>query len=480
MRGSGRTGARRDRQDMPQDTPAPSTTDHLPQRRDGASLTPARTTAVAVIVAAATAALLFAAAFYPGWLSFDSSYQWWQARSGEISNINGIGIVLLWQAARWLHDGPQPLLLLQLALFWSGAALLALDAPVTARARLVLPLLLALAPASWLLAQIWSDAALLALLVFAVAAIRRHRRDGSRVWFVAALAALALGLAQRHNALFAVLPLLGWLCGVERRDARRRRLGATITLAAVLLLVVHATTAALTRQWFPVLPSLTLWDLSGMSVRQQRVLLPDYAIAPQSTVDDLASAYAAWSNTPLFASPRAGVRYPFQPWPEADQQRLRRHWLSTITQHPQTYLAHRGELMAGLFGTRARELPPELTYVPGPVQYRDNPAVAVPDGALRRFALATFERLRATPAFAAWPYLLIGIAAALRVRRRRDARGAAVLWLIASAWAYALPYTVLAPAAEFRYLLWSCIASLIAAWLAFATHRDEAIADLRD
>ena len=465
---------------MPQDTPAPSTADHLPQHRDGGALAPTGATTAAVIAAAMIAALLFAAAFYPGWLSFDSSYQWWQARSGEISNINGIGIVLLWQVARWFHDGPQPLLLLQLALFWSGVALLALDAPATQRARLSLPLLLALAPASWLLAQIWSDVALLALLVFAVAAIRRHRRSGSRAWLAAALAALALGLAQRHNALFAVLPLLGWLCGVERRDGRWRRLGTAVALTAALLLVVQTTTATLTRQWFPVLPSLTLWDLSGMSVHKQRVLLPDYAITPQSTVEDLASAYVTWSNTPLFASPRAGVRYPFQPWPEADQQRLRRDWLTTIAQHPRAYLAHRSELLGDLFGTRASELPFELTYVPGPVQYRDNPTLAVPEGALRRTALAAFERLRATIAFAAWPYLLIGIVAAFGVLRRRDTRRAPVLWLIASAWAYALPYAVLAPAAEFRYLLWSCIASLIAAWFAFATRGDDAITDTRD
>uniref|UniRef100_UPI00214964AF hypothetical protein n=1 Tax=Tahibacter caeni TaxID=1453545 RepID=UPI00214964AF len=113
---------------------------------DGGTRAPSRALAVAVAALAATAALLFALAFHPGWLSFDSSYQWWQARSGEISNINGIGIVLLWQAARLFHEGPQPLLLLQLALFWSGVALLALSAAATARARLALPLLLAVAP----------------------------------------------------------------------------------------------------------------------------------------------------------------------------------------------------------------------------------------------------------------------------------------------------------------------------------------------
>ena len=66
---------------------------------------------------------------------------------------------------------------------------------------------------------------------------------------------------------------------------------------------------------------------AGMSVREQQILLPDYVIEARTSLDDLASAYVPWSNTPLFASPRAGVRYPFQSWPEADLRRLDRDWL---------------------------------------------------------------------------------------------------------------------------------------------------------
>lgn len=104
----------------------------------------------------------------------------------------------------------------------------------------------------------------------------------------------------------------------------------------------------------------------------------------------------------------------------------------------------------------------------GPEQYRDNPPTATNDSALQRRWLDLIERLRASLAFAAWPYLLAGLAAALHAWRRRDRASAPALWLVASAWCYALPYAVIAPAAEFRYLLWSCIASLIAAWLRFA------------
>jgi len=438
-----------------------------------------RAVATSVWLLCAAAALAYALAFYPGWLSFDSSYQWWQARSGEISNINSIGIVLLWRVALLLQDGPAPLLVLQVLLFWTGIAWIALALPVRTALRFGLVALLALAPASWLLAQIWSDSALLALLVFATGAILRHRATGARIYVVAAACALALGLSQRHNAVFAVAPLLLWLCGVDAassRSARWRRIAIAASFTALLLVGVQLTTRLLTRQWFPVLPSLTLWDLSGMSVHENRMLLPEYAVAPQSSVADLASAYVPWSNTPLFASPRAGVRYPFQPWPEEDQQRLTRDWLATIARHPGAYVSHRGALLADLFGTRTRDRPAELTVVPGPVQYRDNPVVTMHDSAPRRLALRAVDRLRDTVAFAAWPYLLIGAVAALHALRRRDARSAPVLWLCASAWAYALPYAVLAPAAEFRYLLWSCIASLIAAWIRLSGHAPDSLA----
>jgi len=443
-----------------------------------------RAAAVAVWLLCAVAALTYALAFYPGWLSFDSSYQWWQARSGEISNINGIGVVLLWRAALLLQDGPAPLLLFQLLLFWTGVAWIASSLPVRPAFRMGFVALLALAPASWLLAQIWSDAALLALLVFATGAILRHRLTGARVYLAVAMITLALAISQRHNAVFAVVPLLLWLCAVDgatTRALRWRRIAVAASFAALLLVGVQVVTRVLTREWVPVLPSLTLWDLSGMSVRENRMLLPDYAVAPQRSVADLASAYVPWTNTPLFASPRAGVRYPFQPWPQEDQQRLTRDWMATIARHPGAYLAHRGALLADLFGTRTRARPAELTYVPGPVQYRDNPEVVIRDSAPRRFALRAFDSLRDTVAFAAWPYLLLGALAALHALRRRDARRAPVLWLSASAWAYALPYAVLAPAAEFRYLLWSCIASLIAAWISFCTHTQETLtADAAD
>lgn len=47
-------------------------------------------------------------------------------------------------------------------------------------------------------------------------------------------------------------------------------------------------------------------------------------------------------------------------------------------------------------------------------------------------------------------------------RRRHTLPGRVALLLLASAWLYAAPLTLLAPAAERRYLGWPCVASLLA------------------
>ena len=62
--------------------------------------------------------------------------------------------------------------------------------------------------------------------------------------------------------------------------------------------------------------------------------------------------------------------------------------------------------------------------------------------------------------------LLAAVAVALAMRRRFGGDRALVVALAASAWLHALPLTLIASAAEWRYMLWSMIAGLLALLLA--------------
>jgi hypothetical protein len=54
------------------------------------------------------------------------------------------------------------------------------------------------------------------------------------------------------------------------------------------------------------------------------------------------------------------------------------------------------------------------------------------------------------------------IGGGLAARRRNDVAASIAAIALLSAWLYALPLCVLAPAAELRYLGWPCVASLVA------------------
>jgi hypothetical protein len=75
--------------------------------------------------------------------------------------------------------------------------------------------------------------------------------------------------------------------------------------------------------------------------------------------------------------------------------------------------------------------------------------------------------LSTTHALTGWPYLLLGvITAPMAWRRRREPAGRVAVVALASAWLYLAPLIVLVPA-ELRYLGWCCLASVLAAALAW-------------
>jgi hypothetical protein len=187
-------------------------------------------------------------------------------------------------------------------------------------------------------------------------------------------------------------------------------------------------------------------------------------------VADLKQAYQVWSLGAVLTRTRNGIRDPITPgWTPAQLAELRHAWLGACLAHPRDYVAHRLELTAALFGTHPSDWPQSLKFVPTQVQVRDNPPVSANTTALHGWIFRTAERFRDTLVFAAWPYLLVGLVAAPFAWRRRDRLAARIaLVLIASGALYAVPLTVLAPSAELRYTLWPCLASLVAAVLAFA------------
>jgi hypothetical protein len=462
-----------------------------------------RTTAVAApegfgarLAPWAAAALGLAAVlivFWPGYMSWDSAYQWWQARHDRFDSVHPPLLAMIWQLSDRVVAGPGGMFALQCALLWSALALFAAALPVRPmwRALIVLgiglwPPLLGLQP------HVWKDLWTLAGFAWALALMAQELRAPHRGWRIGAGVALVFACAFRHNAITGALPLLVWLAGRELsvRQPLRHPRSAVVALAAALGVVV-ALIAALpardhrVRHTESVWSVVTLWDAAAVSLAENRLVYPPELVDPTLTLDELRGKFADYSNTSVYETGK--LRHSFDGAYTPDQRRALRHLaLALPTQHTAAYAAHRWRLAQLLYGWNRAALPDGLVLMPGLHAYGDNPTLAVERGALHGRVLAGLFRLVDSPLFAGWIYLLLCVGVLAWTWRHRGPPPAPSLEptmpaiaaaastrglpaaVAASSLMYALPLALVSGSAEFRYLAWPVLATLAAVSLVFA------------
>ncbi len=418
---------------------------------------------VAPWLAAALGLGLVLAAFWPGYISWDSAWQWWQARHGELDPGHPPVMVRVWQAVRFVLPDPGGMLLVQVLAWWAAMAGFAHALGGGAWRRVLCVWLVGAWPTLLALqAHLWKDVWMMALFAGAVACLAADMASPRRRWRLAALLLLAAGCAFRHNALPAALPLLAWIAWREWPGRRLRVTVATFALAAGLHFAAALANLAPGARHTPVWPVIAMWDIAAVSIARDRVLFPPDWVEPGLTVHDLRRDFSPFVNVPSFESGQLRLNFYYDYTP-AQYAALRETWLSLPVEHPGAFFGHRAEVAAYLLGFRQAAQPDYQVLQPAIVPLRDNPAVAPPSGPLHRALQPRLDALVDTPMFAGWLYvgLAAGVLAFTALRRRgpRDGLAAAVA---ASGLLLALPLLLLAPSADFRYLAWTVAASLMA------------------
>lgn len=412
--------------------------------------------------------------FHPGWLSIDSAVQYQQALTGRYDDAHPPLLAWLWHHADRVWPGPGGLFVLMTVVWWSALAALASGLQPGWRGALA-TLLVGLAPPVLLIAaHLWKDVALSASLLAASAAILAFRRDG-RAWLaVIALGWLAAAVCFRHNAWPAALPLVLWLLWPRGPMTRglAPRLALALGLMACLAAVPGAVSRALGAAPRDAFSAVVLWDLGAVSIATGKMLIPPEVRAPDLSPADLEAGYVTWSNPPMFAvAPiRLGIHGPYS---AADRRAVLGAWIAMIRAHPREYLAHRAKVSRHLLLGPPAKAPRELSFVPTRI-LPPEADIVLPDvdRPRDRVVIAIAERLRTTPLFAGATWLALALAAALLTwPQRHSESGRAALALAFSAWAYALPLALVTGSAEFRYLHWSVIASLLAMLAAFTARQ---------
>ena len=426
---------------------------------------------------------------WPGFYTFDSVWQFAQARGLQPLNDQHPPLMaLVWRALDYLWPDFLPpragaLFALLVVGYWSALAALVwrlFDGGV--RRWLMFALIGLWPPAFIIICHVWKDGLAAAALLAACAGIVAWHRFGRRSGFVFAVLWLIAAASLRHNTILAAAPLALWLAwpgdglmpsaastrhdpapSVRRTALRTGALTLALCLAMAIVppLITRATHAHEGHAWTVV----ALWDLAGISVRENRVLIPHDMIIGTLDLQDLRTAYVPYSVPGLFEPGK--IRLSFEDdFSDEDLDTLRSAWLHAIWNYPGAYLHHRLAYARYQFLGYPRDATRDLTFSPMRLELPQIPMHLPPVDSNAPW-LRLMEWLRPTPLFAGALYVAIAfVAAFIAWRRRRGRDPLPALALSTSALANALPLAVIGPSADFRYMLWSVLASLLALALA--------------
>lgn len=419
---------------------------------------------------AAAAALVFLAAFHlalfwPGILTWDAIRQYGQALSGQYDDWHPPAMDWLWRQLRGFGDGPAPMLVLQVVLYWSGTAawMLAAWRRGHARAALVVALL-ALSPiALVLIGTVFKDSLFAGALLLA-SGLLALGRPGTRIGRIVAALLLVAAATLRFNAAPACLPFVLFALPAAWRATWPRLLGASVLVAVPLLLALPLANAALHARRSGVELSLVIYDLGGTGRFSGVDLFPPTTVADPVAVNRDCYSPIAWDRYAWWNAAPCAIGFTNLRRPLAAGHGPYGWWATAVLHHPLAYATHR----LAHFNRNIRFVMPDDTDMPT-LSFESDPNpwnYAVAPNAARAGVAAAAAWVLDTPP--GWPVCWIALGVGLLVLRPSPAQDAPEVALAWSAVLYALSYLPLSVASEVRYHFWTMSATGIAAALTLA------------
>lgn len=416
--------------------------------------------------------------FYPGYMSWDSAYQWWQARHAIYDPVHPPLMSMIWSVCNTLWRGPGGMFALQIVLIWTAFAAFAasLERPLWQKCLLVL--LIGFWPPLFALSlHIWKDLWTMLAFAWAVAFLAMELKNPSRKLRIAALIAIAAACAFRHNALSGALPFLFWIAQRENIGGKSgypfvRKSAVTVLLTIAVLCVSKIPNLdPRVKHTDAIWSVVTLWDASAVSLEENRLVIPAELKDDTLSLQDLKQHIRDYTNTTVFESGKLKHSFDGPYTPEQEKALVRLAW-SLPSEHGNAYFKHRLRLAELLYGLDQRGLPDGQVLMPGRATYGDNPPVDSIASPQEQRVLGKLQSWIDTPVFAGWIYLSIALllSAGIFIQQKSPTAGLAIAVAVSSL-AYALPLALVSGSAEFRYLAWPVLACLMALALMFSAWR---------
>jgi hypothetical protein len=420
---------------------------------------------VATFLAVTSAVLV-----WPGIAAYDATTQFAQAITGQYDDWHPPIMARLWslflKAGAW---GTAPMLLFQLALLWSGLAMLAVAlrrarAPVAGWCVLAVGLL---PPVLDWMVVVDKDCQMIGALACTTGLVALFRLAKRKVpaWASAIIVVLlAYALLLRANSVFAVMPLAfvwaGWF-GLRRWWMRGAALlGAMLLAIGVSGPINHGLLGA---DRSGVQDTLPIFDLAGISHQANLAAMPGLSPADWSRAERLHCATPFYWDP--FADPaRCGTMGNALASDEDGPPPLFRNWMAAIVAHPFAYAEHRA---AHLNSTLRIVTPPDEHSATAPYATPENlyniGARATPmSKALSRVAAGVAETPLGVPAV--WLVAALAMGWVLLGTPRQPAQELG-LSLILSALLMTASFAIVSIASDLRYHLWLLLSTALAGTL---------------
>ena len=398
----------------------------------------------------------------------DARWQYQQSVDNAYEDWHPPLMAWIWHYLMLLEPGPGPMLVLQLALYWIGIALIAVWIYRRGNPRLgILGACAGWIPAPFaLMGSVTKDALMAGALSSAVGLLlwsKTAQQAKVRLALgAAAILALLLAAALRANAFLACVPLALAVLPTRYRSTVPRFALAALTSTAIFIVAPVAVATALHAENTESQLSLITFDLGGITDHSGVNQFPDMHVANPVQVNHGCydpfewDSYSTWARRPCpmgFA--------PFQALVDEGDLDPRKLWVKAVVAHPLAYAEHRLAHfnLSTWFLVANDPVPPAWTQsVANPWNFhvRPNEALATVDN----FANAAGR----TPL--GWPIFWISVGLAVLVACWFAQLSYTITAVAASAFLYGMGYLIFGVATGMRYYVWTIVGAALAAVLA--------------
>ncbi|MDM3403665.1 hypothetical protein OGV31_14785 [Citrobacter sp. Cb019] len=396
-------------------------------------------------------------AFYPGWMSPDSIFQYDNAVTGRYNSWHPVIMAWWWRVLGYISDGPGPFLVQNLMLFWVGFYFIAKTLAKYFRWGSIVVLLLAAMPSVLIImAQLWKDAVFTSLAVLSIGIVFYSIDSGKfyKSIFLLLIFLLSFAVGCKPNGILVAIVLIGWWF-LENTEVRSQRSKLIFSLLSVLLILVIPFIISKCLPVYRISPVqyIQSYDLLGIGVIENKVLLPDYITKQVGlSKDNALEFYFPGGNDTMFYRSLAGNIATTDPNNLKD---LQVRWISAIKDYPGDYIKVRFDNFIELlrWGAVYPAFVAADVIVKNPWGYVfiSNKLSDIYINSISEYPYLFFP----------WIYLSISLFSLFITKflPKKLRRFNVVLTLLI--FSFSLPHFFIAPAADYRYLHFSVVCAVV-------------------